>query len=103
MLSLVIGLILLVAIAVMAYRRTGSRPLYVAALLIALLGAFACNALIPSRSEITQATTDAERAGAQFLFDYGPPITVVWLAVAVGCLLAVIVYRRPDPRDDRDT
>ena len=95
MTAILIGLLLIVTLAVMAYRRTGSRPLYLAGLLVALLCAVACNALIPSPFEIQDATTQSERVGAEFLWTYGPPITVVWLAMAVGCLLALILYRRP--------
>jgi hypothetical protein len=97
MIEILIDLLLVGALAGLAYGRIGSRPLYGAGLLVAVVGAGACNALIPSSREIAQSTTDAERAGTQFLFDYGPGITVAWLAVAGGCLLALILYRRPLP------
>jgi hypothetical protein len=95
MIAIPLGLIAAVVIAAMAYKGIGTRPLYLAAMLIALVGAAGCNMLIPSRSEILQATDEAQRVGGQFLFDNGPPITLMWLAVAFGCLLAVILYRRP--------
>jgi hypothetical protein len=101
--AILIGLLLVVTIAMMAYLRRGTRPLYLAIMLIALMGAAACNALIPSRLEITQTVSEAEQRGGQFLYDYGPPITVVWLAVAFGCLLALILYRRPVPKERGST
>ena len=79
----------------MAYKGIGTRPLYVAGSLIALVGAAGCNMLIPSRLDIVQAADEVQRKGAQFLFDNGPPITIMWLAAAFGSLIGAIIYRRP--------
>lgn len=92
--TLLFGLLTVYALATAAYKGLGTRPLYLAATLIALVCAAACNMLIPSQFQMLNAATPAERAGSQFLFDYGPPTVLGWLAVAFGCVLAVILYRR---------
>ena len=56
-----------------AYTGSGTRSLYLAAMLFALACSGLCQMLLlPSQRD-------------------------VWLAVAFGCLLAVILYRRPAP------
>jgi p-aminobenzoyl-glutamate transporter AbgT len=97
MLAIMIAVLTVGALATMAYKGMGTRPLYLAAMVIALVCAGACNMLIPSQLDILRAATEAERRGVRFLWDYGPHFVIVWLAVAFGCLLAVILYRRPAP------
>ena len=94
---LLIAPLTVIALAVRAYKGAGTRPLYLAMMLVALVLAGACQMLIPSRLQIATADDERFRVGGQFFFDYGPPLIVVYLAVAFGCLLAVILYRRPAP------
>jgi heme/copper-type cytochrome/quinol oxidase subunit 2 len=93
-----IGLLIVYALPTAAYKGLGTRPIYLAATLVALVCAGACTLLIPSQFQVLNAATPAERAAAQFLFDYAPLTVVVWLAVAFGCVLAVILYRPYRPR-----
>ena len=74
MLAIPVGLITVVAIAVMAYHGKGTRPLYLAAMVIALACAAACNAMIPSQIDMLRYADDpAQRAGSQLFFNYGHP------------------------------
>jgi hypothetical protein len=95
MIAITIGILTVYTLATLAYKGVGTRPIYLAATLIALVCAAACNMLIPSPFQILSAATQQERLGLQFFFDYGPPTVIVWLMVAFGCVLAVILYRRP--------
>jgi hypothetical protein len=94
MIAIPIGLIAGVAIATMAYKGIGTRPLYLAAMLVALVGAAGCGMLIPS-GELLRTAPESSREGLQLMFDNGPPVVIGLLAIAFGCLLALILYRRP--------
>jgi p-aminobenzoyl-glutamate transporter AbgT len=97
MLAILIGVLIVGALARMAYTGTGTRPLFLAAMLVASVSAGFCNMLIPSQLDLLRATEPNEKVGSQFLWDYGPHFVIVWGSVAFGCLLAVILYRRPAP------
>jgi hypothetical protein len=95
--AVLIAVITVGVLARMAYKGTGTRPLFLTAMLVALVGAGFCNMLIPSRLDLLRETDQRQREAGQVLWDYGPHIVIMWGGVAFGCLLAVILYRRPTP------